>query len=350
MVRSIIHLHSALALSTEGEPPEWVQLVPPGTFRGVDGRGPYTAKPSSVIANSLQHLPAVLDEVHATDLAAKAGIAAPARGWIVELQDRGDGAEGGVWGRVDWTPSGLQLMRERAYRGLSPALAVSEKGGVVLAVLRASLTNTPNLPIKPLLHSEQGTSMDLMDYLRQLLGLEAGADDATIRATLQAMIGDRTLQSSLREALDLAKDAKAGDVLTALQSRLSEAGRAKELQQTVTQLQTQVTELETKQKRTAAEAAVDAAIRGGKAAVNAERGRFITLHMQDPATAQALMDAIPSLHTGGLPDRPAGPPASADLTAEDQAVIALMGIDAEAFKKQRALGTGPVEIVTGTEA
>ncbi len=341
MPRTVITLHTALP-AFEAEPPAWVQLVPPGTFRGVDGRGPYTANTARVVADSLQHLPAVVDEMHATDLGAKSGQSARACGWIVELQDRGAGAEGGVWGRVEWTEDGDQLLRKKAYRGISPAIAVAEKTGVVLGVLRASLTNRPNLPIKPLLQSEQEPSMDLTEFLRQLLGLGADADDTAIRTSLQAMIGDRTLQSQMRTALKLGADAPASAVLVALQARVTEAGQ-------VVELQSQVTDLQKAQKRTAAEAVVDAAIRDGKAAVNAAREHYITLHMQDPAAAKAMMDAIPSVHSGGLPTGKPGTPATADLSADDQAVIALMGIDPEKFRAQRALGTGPVEIVTGAE-
>ncbi|MBW6402040.1 phage protease [Roseomonas sp. HJA6] len=341
MPRTVITLHAALP-AFDAEPPAWVQLVPPGTFRGVDGRGPYTANPARIVADSAQHLPAVVDEMHATDLGAKSGQAARACGWIVELQDRGAGAEGGVWGRVEWTEDGDRLLRGKSYRGISPAIAVAEKTGVVLGVLRASLTNRPNLPIKPLLQSEQGTAMDLTEFLRQLLGLGADADDTAIRTSLQAMIGDRTLQSQMRTALKLKADAPAAEVLIALNARVTEAGQ-------VVELQTQVTELRTTQKRTAAEAVVDAAIRAGKAAINAAREHYITLHMQDPEAAKAMMDAIPSVHSGGLPDKKTGLPATADLSEDDKAVVALMNIDPEAFKKQRAKGTGPVEIITGAE-
>jgi phage I-like protein len=72
----------------DGAPvPEWVHLLPIGTFSGVDGRGPYTVPdPAAVIAASMAVRRLPVDENHATDLAAPKGEPSPARGWIVEMQ------------------------------------------------------------------------------------------------------------------------------------------------------------------------------------------------------------------------------------------------------------------------
>ncbi len=78
-----ITLHTALDAGV----PEWVQLVPAGTFKGADGRGPYTlTNAAAVIAASMAGPNARLpvDENHSTDIAAPKGEPSPARGWIVE--------------------------------------------------------------------------------------------------------------------------------------------------------------------------------------------------------------------------------------------------------------------------
>ncbi len=126
----------------EGTVPEWVQLAPAGTFSGQDGRGPYRLRdPQAVIAASLAGGRIPIDENHATDLLAPKGEPSPARGWIVGMEARADG----LWGRVEWTPSGRTLLTERAYRGISPVFA-TDPNGTVHRILRAALTNTPNLP------------------------------------------------------------------------------------------------------------------------------------------------------------------------------------------------------------
>jgi hypothetical protein len=130
--------------------PEWVHLVPAGTFTGSDGRGPYRlTSPAAVIAASMAAGKLPIDENHSTDIAAPAGAPSPARAWIVAMESRADG----LWGRVEWNPSGQQLMADHAYSGISPVF-VHDKGGVVLRVLRAALTNRPNLPQLTSLHAE----------------------------------------------------------------------------------------------------------------------------------------------------------------------------------------------------
>ncbi|QRY97257.1 hypothetical protein JT366_08575 [Sphingomonas paucimobilis] len=107
MTGTAIALCAALNIdATEGKVPEWVHLLPAGPVRTADGRGPYRVNDiHSIVSASMAGGKLVLDECHATDLAAPRGESAPARGWIVELQARADG----VWGKVDWTPEGARL-------------------------------------------------------------------------------------------------------------------------------------------------------------------------------------------------------------------------------------------------
>lgn len=133
---------------------EWVHLLPSGTIATVDGRGPYSvANAAEVIAASfLDRKKLPIDENHAIDLAAPRGEASPARGYVVELQARTDG----IWGRVDWTPTGKALMEDRAYVGISPAILHDAKGQV-LRILSASLVNRPKPDRRPGLASAAGS-------------------------------------------------------------------------------------------------------------------------------------------------------------------------------------------------
>ena len=150
--------------ATDDSPPEWVHLVPAGTFHGVDGRGPYRLHdPDAVIKASLAGGKLPIDENHATDLAAPSGGPSPARGWIVAMEPRPDG----IWGRVDWTEAGAALWADRAYRGISPVL-VNDKSGNVVRVLRAALTNAPNLPQLTTLHSIDASDLVAATQRRQL--------------------------------------------------------------------------------------------------------------------------------------------------------------------------------------
>ncbi|WP_029004798.1 phage protease [Azorhizobium doebereinerae] len=102
MARHDAHLSPAFAADTLV--PERVNLVPAGTFSGVDGRGPHTlADATTVIAASVTaaaKLP--IDENYATDLAAPAGEPSPERGWIAAFEAVG----GAIWRMVEWTEAG----------------------------------------------------------------------------------------------------------------------------------------------------------------------------------------------------------------------------------------------------
>jgi phage I-like protein len=287
-------LHAALPASgADGAPPEWLHLVPAGTFRGMDGRGPYTlADAQAVIAASMARGPLVLDENHATDHALKTGISAPAMGWVVELQAREDG----IWGGVEWTPAGIERLAGRAYRGVSPVIATT-KAGRILQVLRAALTNAPNLPQLSTIHT-QGNPMDLTK-LREALGLPDDADEA---AVLAAITTARHSQAALQAKVD-------------------------DLARRVVSLQTQADAATRQIARDRATAASDAAITAGKP-IKALRDHYIERHMADAAAVEKELGAMVSLHSGG-----AKPPAAkgADgLSEADEQTIQLMGLDREA--------------------
>lgn len=336
MTTTAIRLFFALAAA---EPPEWIHLVPAGTFRGADGRGPYTlADAAEAIRLSMQAGKLPIDENHSIDLAAPKGDPSPARGWIVEIASREDG----LWGRVEWTPTGKTLMAEKAYRGISPALLTEEKTGRVVAVARASLTNAPNLNLTSL-HSQGNLDMDFLEKLRAALGLASDANEDAVLAGVtagQTAISTHNAQlASIAEAAGLAKDLKPADLVVQLQSQRAGAGDAAELRNTVVSLQTQLETLQKTTARAAAERVIDDAIKAGKVGLKPLRDHYIARHMADPAGVEKEIGAMASLHGAGLQPRdPAADPDTA-LSAEDERVMTLMGIDREAFLKSRkALG------------
>jgi phage I-like protein len=123
--------------------PEWIKLVPAGSFTGRDGRGPYTNHdPDAVIKTTnadLMEAGLPIDLNHATFKPGDGGNA-PAVGWIKELANR----EGEIWGRVEWTKKGQAAIGDKDYRYISPAFLYGPDGRVK-KVLNAGLTNNPNL-------------------------------------------------------------------------------------------------------------------------------------------------------------------------------------------------------------
>jgi phage I-like protein len=204
-----IGIHSAI-LDEGGAAPEWIELIPAGVFRGRDGRGPFNLADAAAVMEATQALRMSagipIDYDHATDLAAPEGRPAPAAGWIKELRER----DGALWGRVQWTPHGAAAVTTREYRYISPVFEHG-KDGTVTRLLRAALTNNPNLYLTAISSKEkrerrddsadgtgglnnlesEGDPMDArLAEIRSLLGLEqnAAADEmvAAIRAIMPA--------------------------------------------------------------------------------------------------------------------------------------------------------------------
>jgi phage I-like protein len=299
MTEITAHLFQALDPAADSAP-GWVHLLPAGTFSGADGRGPFDAGDlAALIAASMAAGQLPIDENHATDLAGKQGQPAPARGWITAMEARDDG----VWGRVEWTASGQALLADKAYRGISPVFLATKDGGQVTRILRAALTNDPNLPLKTLHTRSQ--DMDLSAF-RTALKLPEAADGAAILAAVTALHMRSTETDAalarLAKAAGAPDGADADALMTHLQAqaaKIAGAGDAAKLADTVVQLQTQLDTLKSAQAKAEAVRVIDAAITAGKP-IKALRDHYIARHQADPAGVAKELEAMPSLHEGGV--------------------------------------------------
>lgn len=169
-----------------GSGAQWVHLLPAGTFQGRDGRGPYKLSNPAAVINASRELAGTrqmpIDYDHAIDLAAPNGGNAPAAGWIKGLQSRQDG----IWGLVDWTPRAADQLASREYRYLSPVFHHAPDG-TIHRLLRASLTNNPNIDQLTALASMETTTMDKLPELCAMLGLPADASIDDILAKVKAL-------------------------------------------------------------------------------------------------------------------------------------------------------------------
>lgn len=346
-----------------GEAPEWVHLTPAGTFSGADGRGPFKLEDTDdVIRTSMAAGKLPIDENHAVDKAAPEGRPSPARGWIVEMQARADG----LWGRVEWTGSGAELMRDKAYRGISPVFTHTKEGGRVVRVLRAALTNDPNLTLTTL-HS-RSVSMDFHAKMRLALGLPAdAAEDAMLTSVSAHALAGSTL-GKVSAALGLATDAKSDDIVAGATAKAADAGKLAaiaahckaaglelekltptelqtqlmarsgsatetELRQTVISLQSRLDTMAGDQAKEKAVAFVDAAIVAGKP-IKALRDHYIARHQKDAPAVETEVNALVSIHGGGIVKAPQ--PAQGGLDAEEASVAQMMGIDPKKFLESKA--------------
>lgn len=317
----------AVALEAGKPAPEWVHLVPAGTFTGADGRGPFELKnPAKVITTSLASVAGgvlPIDYDHAIDLAAPNGGKAPAAAWVEELQSR----ENGIWGRVKWTPAGAAAVEASEYRFLSLAIASTKKGGgTVLAVLRAALTNNPNLHGLTALHMN-GVEMDetQLAQLREALGLGADADITAILAAIKALKDSATM-AKVADALGLKPDAGQDAILVALHAAKT-PDPAKFIPATqVVALNSQVQELMAEKR----DREVGEAIKAGKLPP-ALKDWGVNLHKSNPEAFRKYVEAAPAI-VGGDPANP--PPAAKGangLTAVEVEICRNMGVSPEAF-------------------
>ncbi len=341
-----------IALSSAAGAPEWIMLMPAGVGGVIDtrdGRGPYRVGDAAALATrSLQaaegRLP--IDENHSTDLAAPNGAPSPARGWAVELQARADG----IWGRIEWSDTGRSLMGERAYRFISPVFS-HDKAGNVTGLLRASLTNTPNLRGMAALNAQR-TDMDLLAQLRTLLGLADDADEAAVIAKIKSLTGDdnvataaalapiakaaglkvdaagaaivtavATLKSSTAALASIAKaaglkdDADAASIERAVTTLAAGQGDAiRSLQSELTETTTKLNTLVETTSREKAEAFIDGAIADGRVGLKPMRDHYIARHMKDAKSVEQEVAAMSVLKPGA--HLPTTPPKN--IKAEDQ--------------------------------
>ncbi|MCH8475951.1 MAG: phage protease [Opitutales bacterium] len=324
------------AFATPGEAPDWIHLIPAGQFQANDGRGPFRmADPAAVIAASLQPggmLP--IDQDHATDLAAKQGGEAPARGWIVEMEAREDG----IWGRVEWTGKGKELLADRAYRGVSPVF-LSNKDGDITRILRAALTNDPALTqLTTLMHGNDG--MDLKKSLASLFGMDDDADDKDIMSAVEEAVKaskeNKEAASRVAKAVGLDAGVSVDTLVTTLAARQAQASDVETLRNEVADLKIELASSKASTTKVEAERVVDAAIAEGKP-IKAQRATWIELMSSDPDKTKVALAAIPSIKGEALGK--SGEPKKADgLDDVEKQVCAMMGVTPEQFIAARAGG------------
>lgn len=193
-----------IALNAEGTAPEWIELIPAGfDVRGRDGRAWINPDPQAVVeATAADTHPLPLDWEHATETRAPQGLDAPAAGWIEETAVREGGS---IWGRVDWTLRGRQMVEGKEYRFVSPVFAYDKVTGVIRRLVNAALTNTPNLLLTALnrqsddggedqLHREPPEqTLSIATRLATVLGLASNAtEDDIVTAVTEARAANRS--------------------------------------------------------------------------------------------------------------------------------------------------------------
>ena len=122
-----------------------------------------------------------IDVEHSTQVCGPKGQPAPAVGWITDMEAR----DTGLWGKVTWNQDGASLLKDRAYKYISPVFSAATATGAITRMVSAGLTNNPNLDLVALNHVNTKQETPEMD-------------------------------KAVLEALDLNSDATAADVVVAI--------------------------------------------------------------------------------------------------------------------------------------
>ncbi|MDR0322351.1 MAG: phage protease [Treponema sp.] len=314
-----------LSLNFEEEIPKRIMLVPADKIvKGRDNREWKNPNPKQVALNSNSRLQALpVDENHSTDLSAPKGGAAPAFGWMKNLCADESGA---IWADVEWNERGLNALTKKEYKFISPVFAFDEKGEIK-CILRAALTNSPNL-ILPALNSEQLENKSKMEVsmnkeLLVALGLPETATEAEVLAAAKALNAAKTTAAPQtdKSTVDLTAYAPRAD-LSAMETRALNAEK-------------QIADLNAAQLKKDAEAAVDEAITNRKIAP-ASKAEYLALCATKEGLESFKKIAAANPAIISTEQTPATPPASGDsvaLNAEQSQLATAMGYTPEEFGK-----------------
>ncbi len=293
-------------------PPEWVHIIPAGTFSGRDGRGPYRLDAEAVLAAFAAHgadLP--IDYDHQSLSAEDKAGPVPAAGWIKDLAAREDG----IWARVEWTPRATELLAHKEYRYISPVFRYQAKEGRVVALSGAGLTHNPNLYLQAAASRKETTDMTLPEKLAALLGVPADCTEEEAVAACQRLIDEREAahgrQPDPAEYVPVAMHRQVADQLAALQAEIA---------------------------RREAEAAVEAAM-GARKVSPGLKDWALAYATRDLEGFKAFAAAAPEL----LPEGELRRAESAHgglLTDEDRVAAKLLGMSEEAFAQAKEAAHG----------
>ncbi len=216
-VRAFSPLPVEFAEADDGTPYCWHRLVPVGSWRH-PRYGVVEITPDDVAEFAQHWQEQVLgQEVPVDELEGHRLSDEGAYGWLREVDVRDDG----LWGKIEWTPPGVQAVQEQRYKYISPQLYLRDlpyrtnEGGRVPNVVKAlSLTNRPVFKGQPALTvsmSEYETVADVTDEMTGGDNVSEATDVMTeeheIEVPEETAAEDETLAASEEQADEEVDDA-----------------------------------------------------------------------------------------------------------------------------------------------
>jgi phage I-like protein len=352
--KDVAVIASAIAIPfVDGEPAKRFRLVPFGTFRGRDGRGPWHLNgrehAERVVAATKGYLAGVdflVNYDHQTEFAAVQGVGgqAKAAGWVKpdDLQVGDDG----IYVEADWTGPAYGALQAREYRYYSPHFRADKATGELTRLVNVGLTNSPNIEVSALASQDagaspaEGSSMSIAKLLSATaltaLGLTADSDDEaainSIDELVEANSATVAILASVRTRFELANDADEETVLAAIDSAAKAGEPDPSKFVPIGALKEVKDQLATINEERVINA-VDAAIEAGKITPG-QKDWAIKLGNQDMGELNAFLDTAPVFKGGkqieGKPDARKG-----QLDEDEAAICAQLGLSPEDYLKTR---------------
>lgn len=296
---------AAQGADAPGVGPEWIKLAPRGKFTARDGRQLEVDPELLVERFKADGVAVPIDIDHAIPKKTVFGDAAPAVGWLEELDARQDG----LFGRVSWLEDGLATLKKRSHRYISPALK-TDKSGKAVWLHSAGLVAAPGISMPAVAAADPTHNQEppMLKKIAQALGLNEAADEATCLSAI-ATFSQRVDPSVHEQTLQT-------------------------LSATTAELTAIKTEGRTKKVNSLLEGALTA-----KKIVPAQRAHFESLCATDDglASVEALLAATaPGLAASGLDTQPPAGGFTA-LSVEDLEMIKTLGLTEEDYRKANGL-------------
>lgn len=180
-----------LKLAGEGDAPEWLELIPApaedGFIVGEDGRTWRNPDPQAVVDAFTRKLP--VDINHASEIRTRFGEETPAIGWITQLRVEENRS---IWGRIEWTARGAQIVQSREYCFLSPAFNHTIEDKRIVKLTSAAVTNQPNfdLALNTPINPDEETGMNFLEKLIAQLGLAKNAKEEDVQDKIKSLQTD----------------------------------------------------------------------------------------------------------------------------------------------------------------
>ncbi|WP_020613110.1 phage protease [Sediminispirochaeta bajacaliforniensis] len=308
----------------QGKAPQRIQLLPAGNeIKGRDGRRWTNPNPEAVVTASNADLPRlVIDVNHATDYKAPKGEEAPAMGWFFSLSVN---ALGETWADVEWNSWGRSSVEGLLYRYISPVFEYDENGQIT-KIIRAALTNVPNLRLEAL-NSEMpptGREEKSMKEILAALGLAETATEQDAVQTISVLKTANNAQANgnaTAQGVDLTKYAPRADLNQMEQRALNAEKRLKDIE-----------DFQQKEKATAA---VDKAIADRKISPASKKEYLALCSTQSGLDSfTRIMEKTPAI-ISKAPQVPDDTPPEGEtaLNAEEVSVSKSAGYSPEEWKK-----------------